>query len=323
LIIDSKYSRPPFWQFDPHLQTIAPNRMRKLEGPDFERERINTPDGDFLDIDWLKGFSDRRLVILTHGLEGDSKRIYMRGMAVAFAKVGFDILAWNNRSCSGEWPLQPKLYYHGETKDLATVIDHAIAQGYQEIVLVGFSMGASVVLKYIGERGDNCPTQLTCSVSFSCPTDLEGCALYMDKPHNRIYKIMFMRTMKAKAIKMAEMYPHLNLPQAQIKSARTWCDFDDAFTRRMWGFESIKDLYDAGSVSLFADNIKIPSLLVNAQNDPLLPPSCYPTDLARDHPYFHFELTDLGGHIGFDLPRSKPYVWSEHRAVEFVLGLNK
>lgn len=161
VIKNSSYTEKPFWLFNPHLETIWPSALRKVEGPVYERSRINTPDGDFLDLDWVKG-GNNRLMVISHGLEGDSGRPYVRGMAKAFAENGWDVLAWNCRSCSGELNRGRRMYHHGVSDDLKVVVDDALASGsYNKIFLTGFSMGGSITLKYLGETAKNCLKRFT------------------------------------------------------------------------------------------------------------------------------------------------------------------
>lgn len=156
-IIHSPYPGPPAYQYNGHLQTIIPSLTRKVTGIPYERERLVLTDGDFVDLDWIKA-GKSRLVVLTHGLEGDSNRQYIRGTAKLFAQHNYDVLAWNCRSCSGEMNQAFRLYNHGEIGDLGEVIDHALRTiGYQEVVLVGYSMGGNITLKYLGVHGNRLP----------------------------------------------------------------------------------------------------------------------------------------------------------------------
>lgn len=157
---------PPFLLFNPHLETIYPALLRRVTLQPYQRERITTPDNDFLDLDWLKqGF--KKLIIISHGLEGNTQRAYMKGMAKAGYRQGYDILTWNYRGCSEEMNKTLGFYHSGATHDLATVVGHAEASGqYTEIFLVGFSLGGNLTLKYLGEERDR-PASLKKAVAFS------------------------------------------------------------------------------------------------------------------------------------------------------------
>ena len=140
-ILPSTYQRPPAYLFNGHLETIVPSLLRKVAGVDYVREKIHTPDGDFLNLDWSK-VDGEKLLILSHGLEGDSRRHYALGLVKIFNQHGIDVLVWNNRTCGGEINLKPILYHHGSSYDLDTVISHVLGQSsYREIFLSGVSMG--------------------------------------------------------------------------------------------------------------------------------------------------------------------------------------
>jgi len=157
IINQSTYPGPPSYLFNGHLQTIVPSVFRKVEGVAYERERFLLADGDFVDIDWLDTRS-KKLVVLTHGLEGDSGRHYIKGTAKLFSQNGWDVLAWNCRSCSGEMNKAFRLYNHGEIGDISELINHALrTKHYEKIVLVGYSMGGNISLKYVGARGKEQP----------------------------------------------------------------------------------------------------------------------------------------------------------------------
>ena len=152
LIENSSYKKP-FYYWNGHWETIIPSMFRKIEGVAYQRERLELNDGDFVDLDCLKQDSSK-LVIITHGLEGNSDRHYAKGMAKHFFQNGWDAIAWNCRGCSGDINRLPRFYHHGATEDLAAVVQHALdSNRYKTIVLIGFSMGGSMTLKYLGERG--------------------------------------------------------------------------------------------------------------------------------------------------------------------------
>ena len=139
-LLESNYKGPPFYYLNGHFETILPSLLRNVKGVEYEREQIETPDDDFLNIDWLKNENGRVLVI-SHGLEGGSDRHYAKGLAKLFFQNGWDVAAWNNRSCNGEMNKQKILYHHAASYDLRSVVDHVEATGgYQEIALVGISM---------------------------------------------------------------------------------------------------------------------------------------------------------------------------------------
>ena len=190
-LIHSAYPGPPVYQYNGHLQTILPSLTRTVRNVTYERERLILNDGDFVDLDWIDR-AQKKLVILTHGLEGDSNRQYIRGTAKLFAQHNYDVLAWNCRSCSGEMNQAFRLYNHGEIGDFGEVIAHALnTKRYQKVVLVGYSMGGNITLKYLGVNGQQLPDAIKRGIAISAPTDLGASAVLLDQPANRFYRNRF------------------------------------------------------------------------------------------------------------------------------------
>ncbi len=313
----SSFPGPPFWQFGGHLQTVIPGIVRRVQGIDYQRERIDTPDGDFLDLDWLKTTENRQLVVITHGLEGDSQASYVRGTAKLFWQNGWDALAWNCRSCSGEMNRQFRMYHHGDTDDIHTVIQHALKQGqYEKIVLVGYSMGANISMKYLGTQGKNAPGQIQAAAVFSAPCNIREGADVLDRWDNALYKYRFMFALYKKIKQKARQYPG-KLDLSKFRKVRRWRDFDAYFSAPISGYASADDFHRQASAINFLEGIQVPTLLVSAQNDPILTPACFPVEIARRHPFFYFELTEGGGHCGFQTSGDREFSWSEQRALEF------
>lgn len=315
VIKKTSYPGPPWYQWNGHLQTVVPTTFRRLKPVVYERERLELPDGDFLDLDWLDAHS-RDLVILSHGLEGNSDRTYIKGMARFFYEQHWDVLAWNCRSCSGEMNRNFRLYYHGDIEDIGQVIRHVLAQkSYKRIVLIGFSMGGNITLKYLGVHGKEVPDAITHGIAFSTPCDLQGSIQVLQQPRNRFYEKMFYRRLEAKIRAKAEQFPG-RLDLGQFDNIRSWRDFDTHFSAPLTGLSGPDEFYYEASSINFMAGTSIPTLVVNAQNDPLLDERSAPAHLADKHPQLFLETPRQGGHVGFDLPR-KPYVWSELRAWEF------
>ena len=179
MIVEPSSYRPPWYLPGPDLQSIIPLGTRNSANIEYRRERIDTPDGDFLDLDWSE-VGGTKVAILAHGMEGNSRRPYMLGMVNAFNRAGWDALAWNMRGCSEEPNRQPAFYHAGLTGDLEIVVARVLAdQIYESLVLIGFSLGGNLILKYLGERGTAVPKPLVASVNFSVPLDLaDGARLF-------------------------------------------------------------------------------------------------------------------------------------------------
>jgi uncharacterized protein len=316
MLLPAPTLRPPLWQPGGHAQTILPGAFRRVEGVAFVRERISTPDDDFLDLDWLCG-GHTRLVILTHGLEGSTDSQYIRGAARLLHTHNWDVLAWNCRSCSGEMNRQFRLYHHGDITDITTVIQHAIATGrYSSIVLAGFSMGGNITMKYVGTQGRQIPAQVRGAVAFCAPADLETGSEALDRRDNWIYRTRFTNKLVAKLRIKDALYPG-RIDLSKLALVRRWRDFDDHFSAPMTGFRDAGEFYAQASARFFVGGTQIPTLLSNAQNDPILSPLCSPVDLARNHPFFHVEMPTAGGHCGF-MEQWQVYSWAERRLLAWA-----
>jgi len=316
LITRSTYPGPPPHLFNGHLQTVVPSVWRKVDGVGYERERLTLSDGDFVDLDWLDRGS-KRLVLITHGLEGDSHRHYVKGTARLFARHGWDALAWNCRSCSGEMNRAFRLYNHGEIGDIAEVITHALrTRRYEELVLVGYSMGGNITMKYLGVHGKQVPEVIRRAVAISAPADLHASAKLLDLPRNRFYRQRFLKKLTLKMARKAELFPG-TLDMSKLKYVRVWRDFDEFFSAPLNGYRDADDFYTQASAVNFLPGLTVPTLLINAQNDPILSPECSPAGLAETHPCLYLETPRTGGHVGF-LVRGDEHTWSERRALQFA-----
>lgn len=196
--------------------------------------------------------------------------------------------------------------------------DHAIEKNYKYIVLVGFSMGGSMTLKYLGERF---PSEVIKSaITFSVPCDLGSSASELDKPQNKFYLNRFLKKLEKKIQAKANQFPNL-LSAKNFETVTTFREFDTRYTAPLHGFADATDFYTRASCNPHLENIKLPVLLVNANNDPFLPEACYPIELAKQHTNLHLEIPARGGHVGFSLAGNKTN-WMEVRTLEFALQYN-
>lgn len=313
-IITKSTYKPPFFLFNGHLETIIPTFFRKVDEIQYERETFTTSDQDFIDLDWLRQDS-KQLVILFHGLEGNSRKGYIKGMAKIFFHNGWDILAWNFRSCGGTMNKALRMYHHGEIEDTTEILA-SISQKYDKIVLVGFSMGGSVILKYLGTNGSKVIPQISKAVAISVPCSLQDSALQLNKSFNRVYRRRFIRRLlKKMELKSIDFPDYIKFDRQQ--RIKTFEQFDNIFSAPMHGFKDAAELYRNGSAINYLNGIRTPTLLINALNDPMLTPSCFPVELAREHPYLHLEIPARGGHVGF-LDHTLKSSWVEQRALQFV-----
>lgn len=312
--------RPPFWYKGRHLQTLWGPLFRHWRRPPLRRERLQTPDGDFLDLDWLTGASERvPLVLILHGLEGSSRSHYARGLLGGAARLGWRGAVLHFRSCSGEVNRLARLYHSGETADLDWVIGHLRErEAAPRIGLVGVSLGGNVALKWLGERGEDAPAEVAAAVAISTPFDLAACATALDRGLNRaIYTESFLRTMKAKIRAKAHLYDG-RMDVAAALGARTFAEYDRFFTAPINGFADERDYWARASSAPYLERIRRPTLLINAVNDPFMPAEYLPTATVERSRWLEAAFVAEGGHAGFldgTLGRAS---WAERRALAFL-----
>ena len=310
------YKAPYFFR-NGHVQSIYPSLFRKLNDHFMERERIELDDGDFLDLDWCRNGS-RRLVVISHGLEGHSRRPYVLGMVKAVADNGWDALAWNFRSCGGSMNRNLRFYHSGATEDLHSVIDYAAKSGcYDEIALVGFSMGGNLSLVYLGQESPKPNPIVKKAVTYSVPCDLSAGAEQLTKPQNTIYMKRFLKDLKIKMQEKKKIFPS-EVDLAGYDKIKNFRQFDDRYTAPIHGFKDADHYWAQCSSRRYIRNIKIPTLIVNAKDDPFLSEACYPHDEVDANKHVKLETPATGGHVGFVSFNKRNLYWSEQRALAFL-----
>ncbi len=289
---------PPKWQANGHWQTVYPSLFRKVK-IETTRERLELPDGDFLDLDWqIKG--NKKLVIATHGLEGDSTRHYVTGIVKKMEAAGFDGLVWNSRSCSGEINRLPRFYHHGDAGDLKYVLEHAIKKGYEKVLLVGFSMGGSLTLRLLGEYARQLPSQVIGAVVASVPLDLTSSVAELDKPGKRFYMKRFLKKLGKKIEVKSKMFPgHPILNIFDYKKIRNFEQFDNRYTAPLHGYDNARDFYQKASSKPLLPKIAVPTFIIQAENDPFLSTECLEISSVTENSNIRLILCAQGGHVGF------------------------
>lgn len=314
-LIESKYEAPFIFR-NYHLSTVYAATVRKAPVKQ-HRERLELEDSDFIDLDWsfsTEGKSEKVLLVV-HGLEGSAKRPYVTGLASLFIKNGWDVAAMNLRGCSGELNRRFYSYHAGATNDIAIVLKHILdKEQYETIAFNGFSLGANIMLKYLGEKRDF-PKQLKAAVMVSAPCDLHGSLKQINQKKNYLYNRRFVRLLKEHLRKRAEKFPG-RLSKEEIAACNNLKAIDDLYTSRAHDFENALDYYEKNSSRQFLSNIKIPTLILNARNDGFLSSECYPVDIAETHPNLYLEMPRYGGHVAFLQNKSASY--NEERALEFL-----
>ncbi|MGE5943561.1 MAG: YheT family hydrolase [Flavobacteriales bacterium] len=314
-IIDSTY-KPLFLFKNGFVATVYSGLFRKVKNLKQERERLTLSDGDFMDLDWSysKEKTDK-IILCFHGLEGHGQRPYVTGVAKLFNDNGTDAICVNFRGCSGEDNLKYRTYHSGSTEDLEAVIEHVLgSHKYTEIYLYGVSLGANLILKYLGER-EEIPTEIKSAIAISVPADLNGSCTELHKLKNRPFANRFLNHLKRKLLSKMNNYPE-DLSVQDYCSILTLRDFDEVYTSKAHGFMDAADYYEKCSCRQFLPNIKTPTLIINALNDSFLSPECYPVKEAKNNPNLYLEMPKYGGHVGFI--GKKNIYYNERRALEFV-----
>jgi predicted alpha/beta-fold hydrolase len=316
MILSSQY-QSSFPYSDGHLETLVPYLLRRMPAPGYLRERINTDDGDFLDLDWLRS-GHQRLTVLSHGLEGRSHSTYMVGMAKALLARGSDVLAWNNRGCSGETNRLLAMYHSGASFDLRRVLQHVLQKyEYQEIFLVGFSMGGNITLKYLGEEAEGIDPRIRKAVAISVPVSLRDCAEALGEGVSSVYTRQFILRMTRKLRIKKRQFPDFNPNLLQLARLSHFKDFDDRITAPINDFANAYDYWEKCSSLNFLPMIRTKTLIINAKNDPFLKGLCYPYAEVEGHPFVDLETPERGGHVGFVSEGLFRQVWTESRVPEF------
>ena len=314
-IIESTY-KPPFLTRNGFIATVYSGLFRKVKGVEQKRERIETRDADFLDLDWsyAEDKSDS-VIILLHGLEGHAQRPYLTGTAKLFNQNGIDAVGVNFRGCSGEDNRFYHSYHSGSTNDLDDVVQHCIQnKNYSKIYIKGISLGANITLKYLGEERI-VPKEIKSAIAISVPVDLAGSAKELHTLINRPFAIRFREHLLDKLRVKIRQFPD-RVTIEDIKSIKTLIEFDEFYTSKAHGFLDASDYYEKASSLQFLKNIQVPTLVMNALNDSFLSPECYPVKEAKANDNLYLEMPNYGGHVGFIQRRNVYY--NEKRALEFV-----
>lgn len=277
---------------------------------------------------WQTGYLRRAnpILVLVHGLEGSSDSVYILSVASNAFKAGFNVLRLNLRTCGGTEHLTTTLYHSGMSGDLRAVINELIElDKLTQIFIAGFSLGGNLSLKLIGEWGANVPPQLRGVAAVSPSIDLAACAAAIEQPANRIYNNRFITSLKKKMRRLQKLYPAL-YDLKQLASVRTVRDFDRHYTAIYNGFNDVEDYYAQSSALQFIEQIRLPTLVIQAQDDPFVPFDAFRSDAFKNNPLVTLLAPEKGGHVGFiSAQKGKNRFWAENRLLEFfrLLADNK
>lgn len=294
--------------------------LRPQRGLTFRRERWDTPDGDFLDLDFVEAapLRDDVLVLVLHGLEGSAHSGYSYEILRRLLDCGIAGVGLNFRSCSGELNRGPRLYHSGETTDLAWVLDRLrTGDPGRRLAAVGVSLGGNVLLKYLGERGS--AAELAAAAAWSVPFDLAAGARFMETGFATRYVGRLLRSLKSKARARANEIGHL-IDLERTLRAQTFWEFDDAATAPLHGFSDAADYYRKSSSAAFIPKISVPTLVIHSRDDPFLPVASIPEAAMESNPAVTPIISDHGGHVGFvagGLPLL-PHFWAEEQIARWL-----
>lgn len=311
-----------------HAMTVAAAYWpRRFSLPDAERRLFKVEEGTQLlsHCHWQPGKGrDVPVLIIVHGLEGSSESNYVRGAAEKAFQRGFHVVRVNQRNCGGSERLTPTLYNSGMSDDYRTVFEELSgSDGFTQIFFAGYSMGGNLVTKMAGELGDRAPRALrgVCAV---CPAiDLAACADALEKRNNYFYQRHFVSSLMSRYARKAKLFPERYSRDgfAKIRSVR---QFDDAITAPCFGYRDAQEYYEAASARKIVADIRVPLLMITAQDDPFVPYESFLAALVEENPSIQFEAPEHGGHCGFiSGKRGAERFWVEQRIVDFCDGLSR
>ncbi len=314
-----------WWLNHAHLQTLYPSLLRKTPPPLLCRERLITPDNDFIDIDYC-GTGNSPLIILLHGLTGSSQSSYIKGLQHTLLQQGFRSVSLNFRGCSGEYNRLARCYHSGETEDI-----HFLYQILRQrepntaMAVLGFSLGGNVLLKWLGEQGNQ--LDLFAAVAVSVPLLLNVCATKLDNGFSKLYRANLLRELK---LYISEKQQHLEKLGAtqeadkikqlgDLSTIHSFWQYDDRVVAPLHGFANVDDYYQRSSSRQFLKSITVPTLVIQAHDDPFMTTDVLP-DANELSPSVQLDITQGGGHVGFITGRNpfKPVYWLEQRIIAFL-----
>lgn len=309
--------KPAWWLQNPHLQTLWPTLCRRrIQNLPIQHERFELPDGDFIDLSWVGSGKGRPIVLLLHGFEGSIESHYSKGMLMAIQQQGWRGVFMHFRGCSGEPNRLSRAYHSGETGDVAALVNALRKlEPNTDIAAIGFSMGGNVLLKWLGETGSQNP--LSAAIAISVPFELHKTTTRINQGFSRIYEWYLLKCVCDRLSKKFQTQPSpIDIPFSTIRSMR---DFDDKVTAPLHGFCDAHDYYVRSSSRQYLSSIKVPTLLLQAKDDPFMTEDIIPAEDELS-PSVQLEVTEGGGHVGFvagNYPWAAEY-WLEQRAPEFL-----
>jgi len=320
-VIQSKYQPINPLLKNSHFNTIYASFLRWIPPIKYKRERISVDQVDFLDLDWSK-VGSKKLIVVLAGLEGKSNSLYAKAVTRYFNKQDWDVMCMNYRGCSGEPNRLLRGYHMGSSEDLKTSIQHITSNyDYQEISLIGFSLGGNIALKYLGEESSQIPSTIKSCIAFSVPLNIKKSNERLSKWYNWHYLKYFMFPLNRKANQKKKLFPGAVDSYKGFFMSGSFQYFDTHFTAPANGFSSVEEYWSKSSSLPVLNKITIPTLIIDSKDDTFISESCYPYDAANSNPNINLEISKHGGHCGFIRKIFEKSSGMEERAYEFILGL--
>lgn len=315
---DSEF-KAAWWLRNPHLQTIWPVFMRRAQYPiEIERERIELPDGDFIDLDWVGRSGSGPLVMLLHGFEGSIESHYAKGMLYRITQQGWRGLFMHFRGCSGEPNRLPRSYHSGETSDVAYITELIRKrEGNPPRAMIGYSLGGNVLLKWLGETGEKNP--LAAAIAVSVPFELNKASRRIQRGLSRAYQWYFLKCLRERLSYKYQYVPNAPLDPSRLASVATIMEFDHQYTAPLHGFAGVDDYYARSSCRQYLKDIRVPTMIVHAKDDPFM----YEDVIPEPHELsssVQLRVTRSGGHVGFVKGKYpwRPEYWLEECIPAFL-----
>ncbi len=316
--MNNNHFKPAWWLPNSHLQTIWPVLTRSdIKHLCLERERIELPDGDFIDLDWLGKNNTGPIVLILHGFEGNITSHYAKGMLLAVHQQGWRGVFMHFRGCSGEPNRLPRGYHSGDTRDIAFIINllHK-RESDVPMAAIGYSLGGNILLKWLGETKGKNP--LKAATAISVPFELHKAAQRLSSGFSRFYQWYLIKCARDR---LMHKFTQVTVPidTQQFSDVHNMHEFDDAYTVPLFGFSSVDEYYLSASSRHYLCNIKVPTLVVHAKDDPFMTEDIIPTQSEVSNAVT-LEVTEAGGHVGFVSGRYpwRPHYWLEERVPEYL-----
>lgn len=312
--------KPAWWLRNPHLQTLWPVLLRRdLKTLELERERIELPDGDFIDLDWIgRSKGNAPLVLVLHGFEGSIDSHYAKGTLQKIDENGWRGVFMHFRGCSGEPNRLPRSYHSGETNDVSFIVNLLRKrEKANHIAAVGYSLGGNVLLKWLGESGEDNP--LKAAIAISVPFELQKAAERIQTGFSRCYQWYFLKCLRERLTHKYQYVPKAPLHPDELTDIETIFDFDNRYTAPLHGFTGVDDYYTRSSSRQYLNTIKVPTLILHAKDDPFMSEDVIPEPHELS-PHVTLEVTEAGGHVGFVMGKYpwRPEYWLEKRIPDYL-----